>query len=400
MRRMGASTEETGMRLVYLGILIALILAPSALAASSKDDDSVTYKDFTLTPGDRVDIGDYRLEMIEVQSLSDGIVVVKVSKIGGSLEEQRALLQNSPNNFDDGADEGGLTLTAVDIPDDRTAEIRVEYLDRLGTPRKRAADATSVALRDMPKLDVKQTFDKTQMRVGDSIKVTVEARNIGLGLAQDVTVVNQPPMPEFTYLAGYPPKLKSGLKPGDSDSAVFVLKAAQEGTVQVSGLVVSYADSRKKGYSNSSKPFQVTILPKSKPNLEMVIVSPAPMDSGGKGTMNVTLINRGDAPAMMVDVRLVDLPDGLEVSGIDRRFVKISPGGEESYTVPIVGKSSGNYTINLKASYQSDDDILNKEASAEIVVKEQEYKYLYFLFLTPALILGAWIYKRYKEYKY
>jgi len=143
MRMMGASTEETGMRLVYLGILIALILAPSALAASSKDDDSVTYKDFTLTPGDRVDIGDYRLEMIEVQSLSDGIVVVKVSKIGGGLEEQRALLQNSPNNFDDGADEGGLTLTAVDLPDDRTAELRVEYLDRLGTPRKRAADATS-----------------------------------------------------------------------------------------------------------------------------------------------------------------------------------------------------------------------------------------------------------------
>jgi hypothetical protein len=238
------------------------------------------------------------------------------------------------------------------------------------------------------------------MRVGDSIKVIVEARNIGLGLAQDVTVVNQPPMPEFTYLAGYPPKLKSELKPGDSDSAVFVLKAAQDGTVQVPGLVVSYADSRKKDYSNSSKPFQVTILPKSKPNLEMVIVPPMPMDSGEKGSMNVTLINRGDAPAMMVDVRLVALPDGLDVSGIDRRFVKIAPGGDERYTVPVVGKSSGNYTINLKASYQSEDDILNKEASAEIVVKEREYKYLYFLFLIPAVILGAWIYKRHKEYKY
>jgi len=388
------------MRLVYLGILIALVLAPSAMAASSKDDDAVTYKDFTLTPGDRVDIGGYRVEMIEVQSLSDGILVVKVSKIGGSLEEQRALLLNSPNNFDDGADEGGLTLTAVDILDDRTAEIRVEYLDSLGTPRKRAADATSVALRDIPKLDIKQTFDKTQMRVGDSVKVTIEAKNTGMGIARDVIVVNQPPMPEFTYLAGYPPKLKSELGPRESDSAVFVLTAAKEGEITVPGLEVSYSDSRKRDYFNSSKPIQVAILPKRKPNLELMVVPPASIYSGEKGSMNITVANRGDAPAIVVDVRPVTLPDSLEASGIDRHFVKIAPGGEESYTVPIVGKRSGNYTITLKASYQNEDDILNRETSAEIVIKEREYKYLYFLLLIPAVILGAWIYKRYKEYKY
>ncbi len=44
-----------------------------AVYAQETDDDEVTYTDFTLTIGDRIDVGDYQAELIEIQSERDGI---------------------------------------------------------------------------------------------------------------------------------------------------------------------------------------------------------------------------------------------------------------------------------------------------------------------------------------
>jgi hypothetical protein len=117
---------RTYMRFICLMAFMLLILAAHA---KEEDEDEVTFNDFTLYTGDRIEIGDYRADLIEIQSVRDGLVVMSISKAGGSLDEQRALLQNNANNFDGGAEEGGLTLTVEDIFDDQSAKIRVEYMD-------------------------------------------------------------------------------------------------------------------------------------------------------------------------------------------------------------------------------------------------------------------------------
>ncbi len=66
--------------LTYLTIFVLLIQAFyfGAVYAKESNDDQVTYTDFTLNIGDRIDIGDYQVELIEIQSIKDGIVVMRV----------------------------------------------------------------------------------------------------------------------------------------------------------------------------------------------------------------------------------------------------------------------------------------------------------------------------------
>ena len=94
--------------LAYLLFFILLTQTAYAKEANDNNNDEVAFKDFILNIGDRIDMGDYQTELIEIQSMRDGLVVMRVSKVGGSLDEQRALLQDSPNNFDRGAENGAL----------------------------------------------------------------------------------------------------------------------------------------------------------------------------------------------------------------------------------------------------------------------------------------------------
>jgi hypothetical protein len=56
--------------------------------------------------------------------------------------------------------------------------------------------------------------------------------------------------------------------------------------------------------------------------------------------------------------------------------------------------------VGIKVSYQGTDEVMLKESKTEVVVLEREYKYLYYLLIIPALLVAAWIIKRYREYKY
>ena len=129
-RDMGKKQHLDILRLVCLAVLILLLSTAfigAVQGADDDDDDEVTYNDFTLGIGDRIDISNYRAELIEIQSVKDGIAVLQVSRTGGGLDEQRAFLENRANNFAGGAEKGGITLTVVDILDDETARVRIEY---------------------------------------------------------------------------------------------------------------------------------------------------------------------------------------------------------------------------------------------------------------------------------
>jgi uncharacterized repeat protein (TIGR01451 family) len=379
-------------------IILALLVIPASCTESS--EDTVTFNDFTLYIGDRIDIGDYRAELIEIQSVKDGIVVMRVSRVGGALDEQRALLQNSANNFDGGADEGGISLTIIDIFDEQSAKVRVEYKEGLGTARKRTSERPPTP-PDRPDLVVQKSFDRNQMSVGDEIKVTIAVKNSGTGSAQNIVAEDMPPLPEFSYIAGYPPKIKEKLDPGESDSAVYVMSAVKEGSIRVPAIQVKFTDSRKNIRSNNSEPFNALISPKSRPDLVMRLTSSGSIPKDGTGLLNVSVSNEGMASATRVDIQAeIKPPDGLEATGLEKSFFEILPGKEENYSVELQGKRPGHYTVSLRASYQGADAALVQEGATEVVVLEQEYKYLYLLLIIPIMAIIAWTYKRYREYKY
>ena len=43
---------------------------------------------------------------------------------------------------------------------------------------------------------------------------------------------------------------------------------------------------------------------------------------------------------------------------------------------------------------------MTQEGTADVVVLEREYKYQYLLLIIPIMVIIAWMYRRYKEYKY
>jgi uncharacterized repeat protein (TIGR01451 family) len=385
-------------QLIYLAVFVLLIHIVHA--SNSSDEDTVTFTDFTLNIGDRIDIGDYQAELIEIQSVKDGLAVMRVSKVGGALDEQRAFLQDNANNFDGGAEEGGITITVTDIFDDQSARIRVEYKADMGTARKHTSERPSVP-PDVPNLVVEKSFDRNQISVGDEVKVTVTVKNIGTGQALDIRTEDLPPLPEFSYIAGYPPKIKDTLDPGEADSAVYVMSAVKEGSIRVPAIQVSYTDSKKNAKSNNSEPFNVLISPKSRPDLLIKLVPSGPIATGGKGMLNVSLYNTGKASATEVEIEgEIKPPDGLEATGLDRSFFEIPPEQDANYSAELLGEKAGNYTVSLKASFHGGDAAMIQEGNVEVVVLEREYKYLYLLPILPIIVIVAWMYKRYREYKY
>lgn len=386
------------MRLTYLMVLIAIIMTSTQAKDSNNE---VTFSDFSLYTGDSIEIASYTIQLVEVQSVRDGIVIIRATKAGGALDEQRALLQNNANSFDGGSENGGLTVTITDIFDDQSAKVRVEYPKDLGAPRKQTAQSSSKGLGSQPVLAVEKSFDNDNPSVGGEVKVTVTVKNIGGGRADDIAVDDQPPLANFVYIAGYPPKIKSQLDPGESDSAIYVIDAVKEGTVKVPPIEVRYSDSKKNTKSNESAPFNVVIAPKSKPDLDIKLNPSGSIPLGQKGRLNVSLYNSGKAAAYKVEIKSEIVPSGgLDATDLDKSFFEIDPGTTESFSAELTGISSGEYTVNLKVSYQDGNDVMLKERSTTIVVLEREYKYLYYLLILPLLAVSAWLIKRYKEYKY
>ncbi|MGB4087786.1 hypothetical protein [Methanothrix sp.] len=401
----GKKQRPDVLRLVCLAVLIlflsgAFMGAAQGADKSDKDEDEVIYSDFTLGIGDRIDISNYRVELIEIQSVKDGIAVMQVSKIGGGLDEQRAFLVNRANNFVGGAEMGGITLTVIDILDESSARVRIEYRKNQGTPSRRASDRP-ISAGDKPALSVQKSFDRTELNVGDEVKATVTITNEGTGKALNIRLDDSPPLPQFSYVAGYPPKIKDSLDPGQSDSAVYMMNAIKEGTIQVSAIQVSYTDSKDNVKMNSSLPFEIVINPKSIAELAVRMDSSGPIAPGGKAMVNISLANVGAAPATRIEAKGdITPPVGLEGGSFDRSFFEIPPGGEVNYSVMLSGEDPGNYTVHLKATFDGGDGSAIREGSTEVVVLKREYKYEYLLLLIPIVIIIAWLYRRHREYKY
>ena len=391
--------------LVFALLAISMMLAPMASAASEDETEysEMITRDFSFRVGEGVRIGDYRVELTNVVSVMDGLIEVKAWKRASQFEDWRVMESRRDVNLDGGQDRGGLTLMVTEIFDRDTVRMRATYRSDYGYPEKYITER-AMAPRSLPKLEVSTGVDKSTVRSGEEVKVTITVRNIGNDTARDVALQELPPLPQFRYIAGYPPKIKNQLQPGESDMAIYSMVAVTEGELTIPATGVRYAGSKGTIYSDRSKDVRIDIKPKRRPDLVMEVQSPGPIDHGGQGVINVSIRNDGDGTAHRVEVRgqVRSGGDGLrlEAGSLDRIFFEIPPGGVEVYSAFAVGARGGSYVVDLKATYQGEGEAMQKETAFEVAVLEREHKYLYYLPVVPALIIGVWLYRRYKEYKY
>jgi len=390
------------MWLIYLVILALLI--PPALAGSDDDDDELVTQEFALRVGHGVKIGDYRVELISVQSVRDGLIEVRVWKRISDVEEWRVVQEHRESNFDGGSERGGITLNVIEIFDEESVSIAAEYREDYGFPRSYITERGK-APKNYPQLEVVKSVDRSDISVGDEVTVTIKVENTGNDTASDVAIFESPPMSQFRYLSGYPPKIKNELRPGESDFAVYTIVAETESEVEVPVVVINYVDDEQNMYTASSGTFDIAIRSKRKPELDLRVDQVSSIKHGGLGFVNVTVLNRGDASAYRIEIHGDISPSdgGIEVvgGGLDKSFFDIPPQKSETYSATVKGTRSGSYLITLKVDYEDEDEIvMQKEASVQAVVLEREYKYLYYVPIIPALVIAVWIFRRYKEYKY
>jgi hypothetical protein len=117
--------------------------------------------------------------------------------------------------------------------------------------------------------------------------------------------------------------------------------------------------------------------------------------------LNISITNSGTASATRIEVDGTVMPSvGLQVTGLEKSFFEIVPGKDGNYSARLLGQSPGNYTIGIKVNYDGGDGSVIRDASAQVVVLDREYKYQYLLLIIPITIIIAWIYRRYRVYKY
>ncbi len=330
--------------------------------------------------------GSYIIEVIELARP----VYVKVNLTSDGLSKIKYLYDNEPITFNE------ITLISSSI----TA---TEALIKIGFPQGWSAPKKYQIVRPVgiPNIVLTKSVDKTNMNVGDVVKLKIKVENIGNATAYNVALTEQLPsgFSNAPY-STFPPEINAELAAGDSQELNYGLKAVDSGTFTIEPTIVKYGSKTSK---SNSLTITVAEVLREKSYLTTVISIDKKNATVGeliKATVKIT--NTGKATAKSVRIKGTT-PLGMEV--IDGNLIKdyesISPAGIEEYRFTLKANEAGNYTIHLITVYNDNEAGVPSE-SETITVTEKQGNYLYFLLPIMIFIIGIVLFtiKRHREYSY
>ncbi|MDI3486390.1 MAG: hypothetical protein PWQ50_1610 [Methanolobus sp.] len=281
-----------------------------------------------------------------------------------------------------------------------------------------------------PELEIIKSVDKSEIDVGEVVRVTVTVENTGDDDAVDV-VFSDPQQAKFILvdnILGDPGKID--VEDGASPKKIYVydLKATEAGTFSLNPVTASFTNEAGLDFADASSNSPTVIVNAGEDLVNADLEFTTTLD---KYTVNrneeiqgtITVKNNGDAPATAVTVDII-VPDGLEfqggsgvevISGIPTIYLEsFGVQQEKEFTFTLKAAEIGTYTLSMENSYLFDNgvDTQLEEVTSEIVtnkiyVAEGEYDYLFeqpiYVYVLPILIIGAiagWIYYRHKQYKF
>jgi uncharacterized repeat protein (TIGR01451 family) len=332
--------------------------------------------------------GSYIIEVIEIGQP----VYVKVNMTNTNRSAVRNIYDSeAPITFDQ------IKLGASFITE-TSAMITIEFPAEWGAPKKYQI---AVAQAGVPNIVLTKTADKTNINNGDVVKFKIKLENNGNATAYNVTLIEQLPsgFSNAPY-STFPPEANSELAAGDTQELSYGLQAVDSGTFTIEPSIVKYGSKTSK---SNSLTITVTDVAQEKSNLTTVISIDKKnvyTDETIKATVKIT--NTGKAPAKSVLVE--GTPQlGMEVTEGDLRQVYdiIPPMESKEYRVGLKATEKGNYSIQLRTTYN--DDVIGTLSDSEIItVTGKEGNYLYFSIPIMIFIIGIVLFtiKRHREYSY
>jgi uncharacterized repeat protein (TIGR01451 family) len=281
-----------------------------------------------------------------------------------------------------------------------------------------------------PEIVITKSVDKSEVELGESITVTVKAKNTGNDTAYNVSFTDPKQehfvLEETTFeVSSAIPEIGYGESVPETLVYMYKLRATDAGTFSLKEVNAAYTNSAGQPYESSSNSPSITVKEgnKQSANIETTMnVDSSSVERNQEITSTVILRNTGNAPAQAVRLDIL-VPEGLEyvggegiekVGGNPRIYIEtLQPNNDKEYTYTIKAEEMGTHNISSKLSYEYNNGIdkenikISNESSASIInVKEGRFDFLLknpLYIIIPVLILaaiGIHMYRRHKEYKY
>ncbi len=398
-----------------------LILSISTASAFNRYDEKI-YK------GDGYQINNYFIEISDIKTyennhlLTINIYQLKSDGTYNELVVSREIIDNKRlTKYQSGTieiivKEKNCTSTYA-IVDIITSGINVEY------NRPVEGGVLKAEFIGEPSLLLTKEVDKTNVEMGDTIRVTIKAKNAGSGPAKRITI-DHGITPGFTFKSAiyttYPDELLAGTT-DYTQMYIYEMEAAQSGTFTlIPATVTYYCSTYDSEYTSNSNSPVVTVAeePVETSILELTVTpDKTELQRGKEVTFTVSVRNIKDVSASTVrldmlypynltyesgckDIKIIDNKPVIQESVYGARY-------ENEYDYTFLANEVGIYNITAKVSYNDGvNNIINETTSDMIYVVEGEYDYLkeypLYVYILPIIIIAAiagWIFWRKNQFK-
>lgn len=280
-----------------------------------------------------------------------------------------------------------------------------------------------------PNLKITKTVDKSEIGVGDLVRVTVTVENIGDDRAVDV-IFQDPQQAKFVLYDTFVTHTgQTTVNVGESKTLfVYQLKATESGTYPLLPTTASFSNTASLKFPQASSNSPVVTVGASESLVSAELEFTTTLD---KYTVNrnddiqgtIKIKNNGDTPATAVTVSIL-VPDGLDfkggsgietISGTPTIYLE-SFGVQQEKEISFTLKAAdvGTYTISSKSSYLFNNgvdtqlqQVSSDSVTNSIYVTKGKYDHLFeqplYMYAAPLIIIGAiagWIFYRHKQYKF
>lgn len=281
-----------------------------------------------------------------------------------------------------------------------------------------------------PELEITKSIDKSEIEVGETITVTVKAKNTGNDTATNVTFTD-PKQEHFVLeetifeISSTVPEINYGESVPETLVYMYKLKATDAGKFELKAVNASYTNSAGVAYQASSNSPTVNVTEGNKQIADVattMTMGATSIERNQETNSTIVLKNTGNAPAEAVRFDIL-IPEGLEyvegegiedVGGTPRIYIEsLQPNNDKEFTYNLKGKEVGTYNISSKLSYEYSDGRnpekikeTNESIGATLNVKEGKFDFILknpLYIIIPLIILAAigfHLYRRHREYKY
>jgi len=410
-------------RIVAYSLLLFFFLV---LLTGSVSADNIY--DEKILEGDGYQINNYFIEVSDITSLEGSlsldinIYLLKsdgsydISTVSKTITDGKKRVKYLSDSVEILVNEKNLSSQYV-ILDITTTGITVEY-------KKAVTGGISNAIYvGEPSLTLSKEVDKSSVNIGDTIRVTIKAKNSGSGTAQRISI-DPGITPGFTFksniYSSYPTELAVGT--AYVEMFIYEVEAAKSGTFNLSPAIATYSSSVFEDDYTSPSTMPTVIVAEEAvetSNLSLTISQDkTKLKRGEKITFTINVENIKDIPAYTVKItplipnNLTYLSGSEDIDIINEKpIIQKSTFGaryEDEYKFTLRADEVGANILTVKLTYNNGvEDIQPVEVTSNMFyVEKGKYdslaEYPIYVYITPVIIIIAiagWLHWRRSQFR-